>query len=81
MRAPPGDRRVAEPLGHENPGQADDIANYDQGDADGHHCHCHAHRHHAHGHGHADADTHDGDAHVNSDADTNAERCSRRYHR
>ena len=81
MRAPPGDRRVTEPVGYENLGQADGIADYDQGDnytrGYGHHGHaqCHGLDHH----GHADTDGHDGDAYVNSDADTNAEPCGRRY--
>lgn len=83
MRASPGDRRVAEPVGYENLGQADGIANHDQGDSHGH---AHGHGHHAYGHGHGhadtDTDTHDGDAHVNTDADdTNpgADPGNRRY--
>jgi hypothetical protein len=83
MRASPDDRRIAEPVGYENPGQADGIANYDQGDADGHHSHAYGHR--LDHHGHADTDAHDvnsdGDAHVNIHADTNpgADPVSRRH--
>ena len=81
LRAPPGDRRVAEPVGYENIGQTDGIANYDQGDADGHHSHAYGHRLDHHGHADTDTDAHDGDAHVDTDADTDADTDRSSHHR
>ena len=68
MRAPPGDRRVTEPVGYQNHGQAGRIANDDQGDNynHGYGHHGHAHRHRLGHHGHAGTDARD----LNSDGDT-----------
>jgi hypothetical protein len=79
MRAPPGGCRVAESVGYQNPGQADGIADYDQGDnyTHGYRLHGHAHRHGLEHHGHADTHAHDGDAYINVNAD--ADPGSRRH--